>query len=60
MENTCVCCGREIPEGFQTCLPCQAEALNKAFISAGISAQIAEESMKEFSDLARENIPTKI
>lgn len=23
MSNTCVCCGREIPEGRQVCLSCE-------------------------------------
>ena len=26
MENKCICCGKEIPEGRQVCLDCEAKA----------------------------------
>lgn len=29
MNNQCVCCGNEIPEGFQVCYSCQKNSLIK-------------------------------
>jgi uncharacterized OB-fold protein len=34
MENKCVCCGVDIPEGRQVCPNCQAEAIKSAAIAA--------------------------
>lgn len=34
MENKCVCCGADIPEGRQVCPNCQAEKIKSAAVAA--------------------------
>ena len=45
-DDTCVCCGRQIPEGRQVCPHCERDARNPYFNKSGCADPTAYEAMR--------------